>query len=108
MEEYEPTSSEKRRLTRGQRVRGSFFRAGFGVAPILYMLGLIGVGAGVLFSSYSQSLKNNINMTNSVAVKNDLDAAATTLAATSVLGATDPSVLCPPQGGGASANCTAD
>src|ERR1700674_4135318 len=103
MEEYKRTSSNKKHLTRGGRVR-----AGFGVAPILYMLGLIGVGAGVLFSSYSQSLRNNINMTNSVAVKNDLDAAATTLAATSVLGATDPSVLCPPQGGGASANCTAD
>jgi hypothetical protein len=107
MEEYDPTSSKKKRLSRGQRVRVPF-RAGFGVAPILYMLGLIGVGAGVLFSSYSQSLRNNINMTNSVAVKNDLDAAATTLAATSVLGETDPSVLCPPQGGGASANCTGD
>src|ERR1700686_2749507 len=99
MDKYEPTSSEKQRLTRRQRGRAPFFRAGFGVAPILYMLGLIGVGAGVLFSSYSQSLKNNINMTNSVAVKNDLDAAATPLAATSVLGETDPSVRCPPQGG---------
>jgi len=44
-------------------------RDGFGVAPILYMLGLIGVGAGVLFSSYSQSIKNNINLTNSFGVK---------------------------------------
>ncbi len=60
-------------------------RAGFGVAPILYMLGLIGVGAGVLFSGYSQSIKNNIQMTNSLAVRSDLEAATTTMAASSVL-----------------------
>jgi len=56
------------------------------------MLGLIGV-ARALFSRYSQRpSKNNINMNNSVAVKNDLDAAATTLAATSVLG--EPTLPC--------------
>jgi hypothetical protein len=71
------------------------------------MLGLIGVGAGILFSSYSQTLKTNIQMTNSLAVKSDMDAAATTLAATSVLGSSDPGTLCPPQGGGASSDCAA-
>ncbi|MDE1902060.1 MAG: hypothetical protein KGI37_10525 [Alphaproteobacteria bacterium] len=30
------------------------------VAVILYMLGLIGVGAGVLFASYQQALRNNL------------------------------------------------
>jgi hypothetical protein len=82
-------------------------RRGFGVAPILYMLGLIGVGAGVLFSGYSQTLKNNITLANSLSAKQELDGAATTLAATSVLGATDNGVLCPPQGGtaGTGTNC---
>ena len=84
------TSSKIRRKT-GQ----DSARAGFGVAPILYMLGLIGVGAGVLFSSYSQSIKNNITLTNGVVVKNDLDAASTTMAATSVL-SDDGTLLCPP------------
>ncbi|MDR3450479.1 MAG: hypothetical protein P4M15_12180 [Alphaproteobacteria bacterium] len=71
------------------------------------MLGLIGVGAGILFSSYSQTIRSNIQMTNSLGVKSDLDGSATTLAATSVLGASDPSILCPPQGGAASSNCAA-
>ena len=91
-------SALKSRFRRDTRFFASA-RAGFGVAPILYMLGLVGVGAGVLFSGYSQSLKSNINMTNSFAVKSDLDGAATTMAATSVLGATDTGILCPPQGG---------
>ena len=97
-----------RRITQPMRVcpERKVARAGFGVAPILYMLGLIGVGAGVLFSSYSQSIKNNVNLTNSFAVKSDLDASATTIAATSVLGTTDNTYLCPPQGGNASTNCT--
>ena len=89
-------------MPKSSLVRSS--RAGFGVAPILYMLGLIGVGAGVLFSSYSQSLKANIQITNTLAAKNDLNAAETTLAATSVT--PDGSLLCPPQGGGASASCS--
>ena len=38
-------------------------RAGFGIAPILYMLGLVGVGAGVLFSGYSQILRSNVSIT---------------------------------------------
>ncbi len=94
MDREKPTSD----ITQGTAPHNNA-RAGFGVAPILYMLGLIGVGAGLLFSSYSQSVKGNIQMTNSFSVKSDLEAAATTLAATSVLGATDPGTLCPPQGG---------
>ncbi|MDX2028419.1 MAG: hypothetical protein SFW62_07265 [Alphaproteobacteria bacterium] len=79
-------------------------RAGFGIAPILYMLGLVGVGAGVLFSGYSQILRSNVQMTNDMTTKGDLNANATTLAATSTLSA-DTTLLCPPQGGSASAEC---
>jgi len=95
MDEHKPISSDMRRLPR--KPSAALRRAGFGVAPILYMLGLIGVGAGILFSSYSQNLKTNIQMTNSLAVKSDIEGAATTLAATSVLGSTDNSILCPPR-----------
>jgi hypothetical protein len=70
-------------------------RAGFAIAPILYMLGLIGVGAAVLFSGYSQILRTNVNITNGLEAKNDLNGNATTMAATSVLSA-DTTVLCPP------------
>ncbi len=59
------------------------------------MLGLIGVGAAVLFSGYSQILRTNSNITNGLEAKNDLNANATTMAATSVLSA-DTTVLCPP------------
>jgi len=81
-------------------------RAGFAIAPILYMLGLIGVGAGVLFSGYSQILHSNVTVTNDLTTKSDLNAAGTTLSATSVLGSTDNTILCPPQSGSASSNCT--
>src|ERR1700722_10971657 len=80
--------------------------AGFAIGPILYLLGLIGIGAGILFSSYSQILRSNQQVTNNLATKNDLQAIATTIAATSVLGSTDNTVLCPPQAGAASVNCT--
>ena len=80
-------------------------RAGFALAPILYLLGLVGVGAGVLFSGYSQILRSNVQVTNDMTTKSDLNAAGTTLSATSVLGTTDNTVLCPPQGGNATANC---
>ncbi len=70
-------------------------RSGFGAAPILYMLGLIGVGAGVLFSSYSQSIKNNIVLGSTIAVRNDIEASTNTLAAISVL-SQDGQKLCPP------------
>jgi hypothetical protein len=68
---------------------------GFAIAPILYLLGLIGVGAGVLFSGYSQILRSNQNMSNTLAAKNDLQGTATTLAASSWL-STDQTLLCPP------------
>lgn len=55
---------------------------GFAIAPILYLLGLIGVGSGILFSSYSQILRTNQNMSNTLAAKNELQGTATTLAAT--------------------------
>src|SRR5450631_1576607 len=70
-------------------------KRGFAIAPILYLLGLIGVGAGVLFSGYSQILLTNQRMSNTLAAKNDLQGTATTLAATSWL-STDHTLLCPP------------
>jgi len=71
-------------------------RSGFAIAPILYILGLVGVGAGVLFSGYSQILRSNITISNNVAAKNELSGAATTLAATAEL-STDASLFCPPR-----------
>ena len=53
-------------------------RAGFAIGPILYLLGLIGIGAGILFSGYSQILRSNIQITEDMQAKNDLNAAATT------------------------------
>ncbi|MGE3624591.1 MAG: hypothetical protein AB7H77_12085, partial [Bdellovibrionales bacterium] len=79
-------------------------RSGFAIGPILYLLGLIGVGAGVLFSGYSQILRSNIQITEDMGAKNDLNAATTTLASTSTLSA-DSLVFCPPPGPGASVNC---
>src|SRR5262249_25069361 len=87
------------RKTRRSSVRG------FAIAPILYMLGLVGIGAGVLFSGYSQILRSNVQVTNDLATKNDLQAAATTMSATSVMG-NDGFTVCPPTGGGETANCT--
>src|SRR5580700_9739150 len=71
---------------------------GFAIAPILYLLGLIGVGAGVLFSGYSQILRSNQTMANVMTAKNDLQGTATTLAASSWL-STDQTLLCPPMVG---------
>lgn len=71
---------------------------GFAIAPILYLLGLIGVGAGVLFSGYSQILRSNQTMTNMMTSKNDLQGTATTLAASSWL-SKDQTLLCPPMVG---------
>src|SRR5665213_2963170 len=64
---------------------GARGRAGFALAPILYMLTLIGVGAGVLFSGYSQILCSNQQMTQNMSVQNDMNGSATTLAASSTL-----------------------
>src|ERR1700704_5639454 len=107
--EQEPddsSSSRNRRDSGGSRIR---FRArnshaGFAIGPILYLLALIGIGAGVLFSGYSQVLRSNIQITQDMETKNDLNAPATTLSALSTLSA-DSLEFCPPPGPGASANC---
>src|SRR5271170_6790677 len=89
------------------RPRARTHRDGFAIGPILYLLGLIGIGAGILFSGYSQILRSNIQITEDMETKNDLNGAGTTLSATSVLGSTNNLILCPPQGGNATANCAA-
>jgi type II secretory pathway pseudopilin PulG len=81
-------------------------RAGFAVGPILYLLALIGIGAGILFSGYSQILRSNVQITENMQAQNDLAQAATVLAASSILGSSDNMVLCPPTSGSASANCS--
>jgi trimeric autotransporter adhesin len=68
---------------------------GFAIAPILYLLGIIGVGAGILFSGFSQILRSGQNLETAMIAKSDLQAAATTLAATSWL-SSDHTRLCPP------------
>ena len=87
------------RENRGRR------RKGFAVAPILYVLGLVGVGAAVLFSGYSQILRTNVQVTNNLATKNDLNGNATTLAASAILSG-DTKYLCPPTGGSPGTNCS--
>lgn len=78
-------------------------RSGFALSAILYTLGLIGVTSGVLFSGYSQIMRTNISISDSVNVKSDLTAASNTLASSSqVLSGT---TVCPPPGAGASAGC---
>ena len=103
-----PPSLRRRRAGGWLRpgVRAPNTRAGFALGPILYLLALIGIGAGILFSGYSQILRSNIQITQDMDTKNDLNGSATTLSATSVLGSTDNTILCPPQGGSATANCS--
>lgn len=71
---------------------------GIALAPILYLLTLIGVGAGVLFSGYSQILRSGQTLSNTLNAKSDLQVIATTLATTSWL-STDQTLLCPPMVG---------
>jgi endosialidase-like protein len=99
---HQASSEGPKRLHKGPRFRvkqPAATRAarnrGFAIAPILYLLGLIGVGAGVLFSGYSQILRSSQTMSNTLAAKNDLQGTATTLAATSWL-SNDKTLLCPP------------
>ncbi|MCL2473523.1 MAG: hypothetical protein FWF23_01255, partial [Alphaproteobacteria bacterium] len=68
---------------------------GFGVTPVLYLLALIGIALGVLYNNYIQSLKSSIELTHSVGVASDLDAADKTMAALSVMDA-DGTIICPP------------
>ena len=88
-----------------KRENGRSQRTGFAVAPILYVLGLVGVGAAVLFSGYSQILRTNVQVTNNLATKNDLNGNATTLAASAILSG-DTKFLCPPTGGTPGTNCS--
>jgi hypothetical protein len=69
---------------------------GFVIAPILYLLGMIGVMAGVLFSGYSQILRSGMTVQNNTIVKSDLQAAANMLSAQSVFSG-DGMTLCPPR-----------
>ncbi len=88
----------------GLSPKGGKARAGFAVAPILYLLMMAGVAAGVLFSGYGQILRANLNVTNATTAKGDLTSGLTTLAATGVL-SEDQLLYCPPRGPGASAEC---
>src|ERR1043166_1421172 len=60
-------------------------RAGFMLAPLLYMLALAGIGAAVMFSGYSQVLRSNAEMTAINTARQQLQSAGQTLSATSVL-----------------------
>ena len=75
-------------IQRGQR--------GFAIAPILYVLGLIGVVSGVLFSNNMQVLKTTQSVQNNITSKSDLQAAANTLSAQGVF-STNNLTLCPPR-----------
>ncbi len=69
---------------------------GFVIAPVLYVLGLIGVVGGVLFSNNMQVLKSTQSVQSSITVKSDLQAAANTLSAQGVF-STNGMTLCPPR-----------
>ena len=78
-------------------------QSGFALGAILYTLGLIGVASSVLFSGYSQIMRANIAVSDSVAVKSDLTAASNTLASSAQI--YSGTLLCPPVGGSATTNC---
>jgi len=71
-------------------------RRGFAVAAILYMLGLIGVIGGVIFSGNMQTIRSVLTVQNSLSVRSDLQAATNTLSAEAVF-STDNQTLCPPR-----------
>ena len=71
-------------------------RRGFVLAPILYILGMVGVLGGLFFSNYMQSIKASITIQNSLTTRNDMMAAKADLAMLTVLGA-DNMTLCPPR-----------
>ena len=71
-------------------------RRGFGIAAVLYLLGLIGVVGGILFSNYMQSFVGMMKIQNGLTVRNDLTGASASLAAQSVFSA-DNTTLCPPR-----------
>lgn len=96
--ENESGASKKQRLRCPRLLSFADKQDGFAIAPILYILMLIGVGAGILFSGYSQILRTDINITSDLTAKRDTDSSATTLSASSVLGS-DGLTLCPPPSG---------
>ncbi len=71
---------------------------GFIIAPLLYILTLIGVASGILFSNYMQSARSVSTVQNNIQVKTELQQAAQTIAASAVLG-TDAMTICPPRSG---------
>ncbi len=71
-------------------------RRGFAVAAVLYLLGLIGVIGGVLYSGNMQSIRSVMTVQNSLSVRSDMLAASTTLSAEAVFSA-DNQTLCPPR-----------
>jgi hypothetical protein len=76
--------------------RGARGNAGFMLAPLLYMLALAGIGAAVLYSSYSQILRSNAQITANNAARAQLQSAGTTLAASSVLDNATSTIVQPP------------
>ena len=70
--------------------------SGFMLAPLLYVLGLAGVGGAVLFSGYSQILKSNAEMTALNTARSQLQSAGQTLAASAVLDQATSSIVEPP------------
>ena len=68
---------------------------GFGVAPVLYLLALIGIASSVLYSNYMQSMRAAIELNQSMAVARDLEAADKTMAALSVM-SDNSANICPP------------
>ena len=105
-EDQEPVASSSlscrrhKNIGRPIRARARNPRAGFALGPILYLLGLIGIGAGILFSGYSQILRSNIQITEDLQTKNEIDAAGATLASSATLSA-DMFTFCPPPGASA-------
>jgi hypothetical protein len=78
----------QRRPKQGQR--------GFAIAPVLYLLGLIGVLGGVMFSNFFQILKSGQTVQNAIMTRTDMQAAANTLSAEALIGS-DGITLCPPR-----------
>ncbi|MBI3419887.1 MAG: hypothetical protein HY053_07135 [Proteobacteria bacterium] len=71
-------------------------RAGFMLAPLLYMLALAGIGAAVMFSGYSQILRSNAEMTAVNTARSQLQAAGQTLSASAVLDSATSTIVQPP------------
>jgi hypothetical protein len=79
--------------------------SGFAVSGILYLLTLVGVLSGVLFSSYSQIIQSGQRVSQNLAAKTEMNNAATTLAAAAVL-SSDSLTLCPPRSSHGDSTCS--